>query len=113
MQLSHGGRQCFPSLLGGAQPMAPSAVYDPSTKITPRAMDDAEIWTLSMPSQMLRERAFYAGFDGSRSNASNTAICKRVSYRPTRTGAMTTGEVDEERRFHFIEEIYEAMRKEL
>jgi len=54
----------LPLLLGGAQPMAPSAVYDPSTKIIPRAMDDAEIWDLIDAFADAARRALYAGFDG-------------------------------------------------
>ena len=103
IQLSHGGRQCFPSLLGGAQPMAPSAVYDPSTRITPRAMDDAEIWDLIDAFADAARRALYA--------AHGYLVNEFLSPHTNRRDDYWGG--DEERRFHFIEEIYEAMRKEV
>jgi 2,4-dienoyl-CoA reductase-like NADH-dependent reductase (Old Yellow Enzyme family) len=112
IQLSHGGRQCFPSLLGGAQPMAPSAVYDPSTKIIPRAMDDAEIWDLIDAFADAARRAFYAGFDGVQIHAAHGYLVNEfLSPHTNRRDDYWGG--DEERRFHFIEEIYEAMRKEV
>ena len=112
MQLSHGGRQCFPSLLGGAQPMAPSAVYDPSTRITPRAMDDAEIWDLIDAFADAARRALYAGFDGVQIHAAHGYLVNEfLSPHTNRRDDYWGG--DEERRFHFIEEIYEAMRKEV
>ena len=111
IQLSHGGRQCFPSLLGGAQPMAPSAVYDPSTKINPRAMDDAEIWHLIDAFADAARRALYAGFDGVQIHAAHGYLVSEfLSPHTNRRNDYWGGE--EERRFHFIEEIYEAMRKE-
>src|SRR5208337_5142986 len=64
IQLSHGGRQSFPALLGGGQPVAPSAVFDPSTQITPRAMVDQEIWEVIESFGNAARRANYAGFDG-------------------------------------------------
>ena len=112
IQLSHGGRQCFPSLLGGAQPMAPSAVYDPATKITPRAMDDAEIWDLIDAFADAARRALYAGFDGVQIHAAHGYLVNEfLSPHTNRREDYWGG--DEERRFHFIEEIYEAMRKEV
>jgi len=112
MQLSHGGRQCFPSLLGGGQPIAPSAVYDPSTKIAPRAMDDAEIWTLIYAFADAARRAMYAGFDGIQIHAAHGYLVSEfLSPHTNRRDDYWGG--DEERRFHFIEEIYEAIRKEV
>src|SRR5208337_1930184 len=64
IQLVHGGRQSFPALLGGKQPLAPSIVYDPSTKITPRSMDNGEIWEVIEAFGDAARRSMYAGFDG-------------------------------------------------
>ncbi|MBI3592202.1 MAG: hypothetical protein HY099_01750 [Nitrospirae bacterium] len=69
IQLVHGGRQCFPSFLGGNQPVAPSEVYDPSTKVTPRAMANEEIWEVIEAFGDAARRASYAGFDGGGINA--------------------------------------------
>jgi 2,4-dienoyl-CoA reductase-like NADH-dependent reductase (Old Yellow Enzyme family) len=111
MQLSHGGRQCFPSLLGGEQPIAPSAVYDPSTKITPRAMANEEIWDLIDSFADAARRALYAGFDGVQIHAAHGYLVSEfLSPHTNRRDDYWGG--DEERRFHFIEEIYEATRKE-
>lgn len=46
MQISHAGRQTSLSLTENNLPMAPSAVTDNSTGITPREMTEAEIWQL-------------------------------------------------------------------
>ncbi len=111
MQLSHGGRQCFPSLLGGAQPMAPSAVYDPSTKITPREMANEEVWEIIDSFADGARRALYAGFDGVQIHAAHGYLVSEfLSPHTNRRDDYWGG--DEERRFHFIEEIYEATRKE-
>jgi 2,4-dienoyl-CoA reductase-like NADH-dependent reductase (Old Yellow Enzyme family) len=112
MQLSHGGRQCFPSLLGGAQPIAPSAIYDPATRITPRAMDDSEIWELVDAFADAARRALYAGFDGVQIHAAHGYLVNEfLSPHTNRRDDYWGG--DEERRFHFIEEICDAIRKEV
>ncbi|HTZ17271.1 MAG TPA: NADH:flavin oxidoreductase [Dissulfurispiraceae bacterium] len=111
MQLSHGGRQCFPSLLGGLQPIAPSAVFDPSTKITPREMANDEIWSMIDSFADAARRALYAGFDGVQIHAAHGYLVSEfLSSHTNRRDDYWGG--DEERRFHFIEEIYEAIRKE-
>jgi len=112
MQLSHGGRQCFPSLLGGKQPIAPSAVYDPSTKITPRAMANEEVWGIIDAFADSARRALYAGFDGIQIHAAHGYLVSSFASPYTNRRDDYWGG-DEERRFHFIEEIYEAMRKEV
>ena len=112
MQISHGGRQCFPSLLGGQQPMAPSAVYDPSTKITPQAMANEEIWEMIDSFADAARRAMYAGFDGVQVHAAHGYLASEfLSPHTNRRDDYWGG--DEERRFHFIEEICEAIRKEV
>jgi len=112
MQLSHGGRQCFPSLLGGKQPIAPSAVYDPSTKITPRAMASEEVWGIIDAFADSARRALYAGFDGVQIHAAHGYLVSEfLSPHTNRRDDYWGG--DEERRFHFLEETYEAMRKEV
>ncbi|HMK57334.1 MAG TPA: NADH:flavin oxidoreductase [Dissulfurispiraceae bacterium] len=112
MQLSHGGRQCFPTLLGGNQPIAPSAVYDPSTKIIPLVMDDAKIWEMVYAFADAARRAMYAGFDGIQIHAAHGYLVSEfLSPHTNRRDDYWGG--DEERRFHFIEETYEAIRKEV
>jgi len=112
MQLSHGGRQCFPKFLGGAQPVAPSAVYDPSIRITPRAMDDGEIWQMVEAFADAAWRAFNAGFDGVQIHAAHGYLVNEfLSPHTNRRNDYWGG--DEEMRFHFISEIIDAIKKEV
>lgn len=112
IQLVHGGRQCFPSLLGGQTPIAPSAVYDPSTKITPREMSNEEIWEIIDAFGHSARRAVEAGFDGIQIHGAHGYLINEfLSPHTNRRNDYWGG--DDERRFHFIEEIYELMRKEI
>ncbi len=112
IQLVHGGRQCFPALLGGLQPIAPSAVYDPSTKIAPREMTNEEIWEIVEAFGDAARRAMYAGFDGVQIHgAHGYLISEFLSPHTNRRDDYWGG--DEERRFHFLEEVYKVVRKEV
>jgi 2,4-dienoyl-CoA reductase-like NADH-dependent reductase (Old Yellow Enzyme family) len=112
IQLVHGGRQSFPALLGGDQPVAPSAVPDPSTRITPRAMDDGEIWAIIESFGDAARRSMYAGFDGIQLHAAHGYLINEfLSPHTNRRDDYWGG--DEERRFHFAEEICRAMRREI
>lgn len=112
IQLTHGGRQCFPILLGGNPPIAPSAIYDPSTKVTPRAMTDEEIWEVVDAFGDAARRAKLAGFDASQLHgAHGYLISEFLSPHTNRRDDYWGG--DEERRFHFLEEVYKTIRKEV
>jgi 2,4-dienoyl-CoA reductase-like NADH-dependent reductase (Old Yellow Enzyme family) len=112
IQLVHGGRQCFPALLGGERPLAPSEVYDPSTKITPREMTNEEIWEIIEAFGEAARRAMYAGFDGIQIHgAHGYLVSEFLSPHTNRRTDYWGG--DEERRFHFLEEVYKAIRKEV
>lgn len=112
IQLVHGGRQCFPSLLGGQLPIAPSAVYDPSTKITPREMTNEEIWEIIESFGYAARRAVEAGFDGIQLHGAHGYLINEfLSPHTNRRDDYWGG--DDERRFHFLEEIYDLMRKEI
>jgi 2,4-dienoyl-CoA reductase-like NADH-dependent reductase (Old Yellow Enzyme family) len=112
LQLVHGGRQSFPILLGGHDPLAPSALYDPSTRIMPRAMTDAEIWGMIDSFADAARRARIAGFDAVQSHgAHGYLVSEFLSPHTNRRDDYWGG--DEERRFHFLEEVYKAMRKEV
>lgn len=111
IQITHGGRQSFPILLGGNEPMAPSAVYDSSTKIMPRAMADSEIWMVIDAFGDASKRARIAGFDAVQIHgAHGYLVSEFLSPYTNRRDDYWGG--DEERRFHFIEEIYKSIRKE-
>ncbi|MCX7913334.1 MAG: NADH:flavin oxidoreductase [Thermodesulfovibrionales bacterium] len=112
IQLVHGGRQCSPALLGGQPPIAPSAVYDPSTKVTPREMTNEEIWEVIESFGKASRRAFEAGFDGIQLHGAHGYLINQfLSPHTNRRNDYWGG--DEERRFHFVEEIYEAIRGEI
>lgn len=112
IQLVHGGRQCSPHLLGGQSPIAPSAVYDPSTKITPREMTNEEIWDIIESFGKAGRRALEAGFDGIQLHGAHGYLINQfLSPHTNRRNDYWGG--DEERRFHFLEEIYEAIRDEI
>lgn len=109
VQLTHGGRQCPLILLGGAEPIAPSAVYDPSSKTFPRAMTDAEIWEVIDAFGEAGRRAQISGFDaleihGAHGYLVSSFLSPHTNIRDDYWGG------DEERRFHFIEEVYKAIR---
>ncbi len=112
IQLVHGGRQCFPALLGGGRPVAPSEVYDPSIKVTPRAMTDEEIWEIIEAFGEAAGRALYAGFDGVQIHgAHGYLVSEFLSPHTNRRDDYWGG--DEERRFHFLEEVFKAIKKEV
>lgn len=112
LQLVHGGRQSLPILLGGQMPMAPSAVYDPSTEVMPREMTDAEIWQMIDAFADGSRRARIAGFDGIQLHgAHGYLISEFLSPHTNRRYDYWGG--DEERRFHFVEEVYKAIRREV
>ncbi len=112
IQLVHGGRQSFPALLGGGQPVAPSAVYDPSTQIMPRAMDDREIWEIIDSFGDAARRSMYSGFDGVQLHAAHGYLINEfLSPHTNRRDDYWGG--DGERRFHFVEEAYRSIRREV
>ncbi len=63
LQIAHAGRQTKPKICG-CEPVAPSAVLDPSSGIVPRAVTDAEIRETIRAFTRAAERAREAGFDG-------------------------------------------------
>ncbi|MFO0752190.1 MAG: NADH:flavin oxidoreductase [Thermodesulfovibrionales bacterium] len=112
VQVVHGGRQSPPALLGGALPLAPSAVYEPFLKATPRAMTDQEIWEIIEAFGSAARRALDAGFDGIQIHgAHGYLVSSFLSPHTNRRDDYWGG--DEERRFHFAEEVVKAMRSEV
>lgn len=112
LQLVHGGRQCFPVLLGGNPAIAPSAVYDPSIEVMPREMTDAEIWEMIDAFGDAARRARIAGFDGVQIHgAHGYLVSEFLSPHTNRRDDYWGG--DEVRRFHFSEEVYKTMRREV
>lgn len=109
IQLNHGGRQCPALLLGGERPLAPSEVPDPSSGVTPRAMADAEIWDMVDAFADAADRARRAGFDAVQLHAAHGFLMSSfLSPHTNRRDDYWGG--DEERRFHFAEEVLKAVR---
>lgn len=62
VQLSHAGRQSHERVIG-RQPVAPSAVTLPLTGVTPRALEEQEIWRIVESYAQAARRAVLAGYD--------------------------------------------------
>lgn len=112
IQLCHSGRQTLPLWIGGKQPIAPSEVFDPSIKITPREMTQEDIWEIIYSFSNSARRALVSGFDGIQIHGAHGYLVNQfLSPHTNRRNDYWGG--DEERRFHFIEEVYYAMKKEV
>ncbi|MGD0885908.1 MAG: NADH:flavin oxidoreductase [Thermodesulfovibrionales bacterium] len=112
IQLVHGGRQSLPILLGGHAPLAPSAVHDPSTDVTPQTMTDEEIWEIIEAFGDAARRARIGGFDAVQIHGAHGYLVSEF-LSPHTNRRLDYWGGDEERRFHFLEETYLAMRKEV
>lgn len=63
LQVAHAGRQTKERICGG-RPVAPSAVYDPASKVLPRELTSDEVRGLVGDFVAAADRARAAGFDG-------------------------------------------------
>lgn len=109
IQLNHGGRQCASIFLHGNPPVAPSAVYEPVYKVTPRELTHEEIWELIESFGKAAKRAKEAGFDGVQIHGAHGYLINQfLSPYTNRRNDYWGG--DEERRFHFLEEVYQSIR---
>ena len=108
LQIDHGGRQCAPLILGGQDPLAPSAVKDPATHSTPRQMQDHEIWDMVDAFASAAGRAAIAGFDAVEVQAAHGyLISSFLSPHTNRRDDYWGG--DRPRRFHLLEEVLKAI----
>lgn len=109
IQLSHGGRQCAPVFLYGAKPVAPSEVYESVYKVIPRELTQEEIWDIIESFGKAARRAKEAGFDGVQIHGAHGYLINQfLSPYTNRRNDYWGG--DEERRFHFLEEVYNSIR---
>lgn len=110
IQLNHGGRQCASIFLYGAQPVAPSAVYEPVYKVTPKELTQEEIWEIIESFGKAARRAKESGFDGIQIHGAHGYLINQfLSPYTNRRNDYWGG--DEERRFHFLEEVYNSIRE--
>jgi 2,4-dienoyl-CoA reductase-like NADH-dependent reductase (Old Yellow Enzyme family) len=109
IQLNHGGRQCSPLLLHGANPVAPSEVYESVFKVTPKQLQQEEIWEIIESFGKAARRAKEAGFDGVQIHGAHGYLVNQFLSPYTNRRSDYWGG-DEERRFHFLEEVYNSIR---
>lgn len=109
IQINHGGRQCASLFLHGQSPVAPSAVFEPVYKVMPRELTQEEIWELIESFGKAARRAKEAGFDGVQIHGAHGYLVNQfLSPYTNRRNDYWGG--DEERRFHFVEEVYNSIR---
>ncbi|MES0337989.1 MAG: NADH:flavin oxidoreductase [Candidatus Magnetobacterium sp. LHC-1] len=109
MQITHGGRQCYPDMLGGNPPIAPSAVYEPILNVTPHAMTEDEIWEVIGAFGSAAKRVQASGFDGVQIHAAHGYLISEFLSSHTNRREDDWGG-DEERRFSFLQEVIKAIR---
>jgi 2,4-dienoyl-CoA reductase-like NADH-dependent reductase (Old Yellow Enzyme family) len=112
LALTHGGRECTSLLLGGDDPLAPSAVRNHINDTMPRAMSDSDIWSMVESFARAAFRAEASGFDALQLDASFGSLAHSFLSPYTNLRDDYWGG-DEERRFHFIEEVLTASRNEV
>ena len=82
LQIYHGGRMVDPQLIGGRQPVAPSAIAAPREgAATPRALSGAEVEGMIAKFGEGVRRAIQAGFDGVEIHGANTYLIQQF-YSP-------------------------------
>lgn len=112
MQLYHAGAYAYSSMMDGALPVAPSAIYSKYSKETPREMSIDDI--LSVQESCIRgaERAKDAGYDGVELlGSAGYLITQFLSPLKNKRTDMYGGSF--ENRTRFARELIEKMRKRL
>ncbi len=110
LQIAHGGRQSIPQACNG-QPIAPSAVPYPVTKLTPRKMTEDEIWDVIQCFARAARRAREAGFHGVQLHAAHGYLLSQfISPFTNRRKDKWGGSV--ENRDRILLEVLKACRKE-
>jgi len=110
LQLAHAGRQTKPGLTGGLQPVAPSAVYDPVSRILPRELRREEIPQIIDWFVQAALRAQEAGFDGVQLHAAHGYLLSSFISPHTNRRQDDWGG-DWEKRSRIIREILQGIKK--
>ncbi len=110
IQINHAGRQTTSATIGEA-PVAPSAVYNPLTEETPKALTEQEIEELIEAYGIAARRAISAGFDGIQIHCAHGYLGSQF------ISPYTNKRLDQwggtlENRMRFLLEIYHRIRKE-
>ncbi|PKM76455.1 MAG: NADH:flavin oxidoreductase [Firmicutes bacterium HGW-Firmicutes-15] len=112
IQLYHAGAYLHSQKIGGQQPIAPSPIYTPYSKVTPREMRLEDIMNVQEAFLGCAERAKEAGFDG-------VEIIGSAGYLITQfLSPLRNKRTDEyggsfDNRVRFVKEIIEQMRLRL
>lgn len=109
LQISHAGRQTRPGLCG-QQPIAPSAVFDPVSKISPREVSSEEISQIIDWFVQAARRARQAGFDGVQLHAGHGYLLSSFISPHTNRRTDDWGG-NWEKRSRIIREIISGIRK--
>ncbi len=109
VQIAHAGRQTKERIAGGI-PVAPSPVYEPEFKLTPRELSREEIRTLIRDFAAAGRRAKEAGFDGVQIHAAHgyllsSFLSPYTNRRPDEWGGST------ENRVRAIVEVVRALKE--
>ena len=108
VQISHGGRQVAPDSV--SEPIAPSAVTDSDTGITPRAMTEAEIEECIDAFAQAARRAKEAGFDGVQLHSAHGFLISEFNSPYTNRRTDKWGG-NRENRMRFLMEVYHRVRQ--
>ena len=112
MQIAHSGRQTFDFVIGGTQPIAPSAVLESGTGVMPREMTESDIKRVVEDFIQASRRVKEAGFDAVQIHCGhgyllNSFISPYTNRRTDQWGGNT------ENRVRIVKEIYEGCRREV
>ncbi len=111
IQINHAGRMAASSTIGGT-PVAPSAVYNPMTDETPKALTSEEIETLIEAYGAAAGRAVTAGFDGVQIHGAHGYLVSQfISPYTNKREDQWGGSA--ENRMRFLLEVYRYIRKEV
>lgn len=108
-QIYHTGRQALPGPVGRSDAQAPSAVYEPSLGVRPRAMTVEEIHATVKRFADAAERCKRAGFDGVQIHAAHGYLISAFLTPHTNRRQDTYGG-SLENRMRILIEIYRAVR---
>lgn len=111
LQISHAGRQTTPKICG-CTPLAPSAVYEPTYKVMPKAMSRKEIHKVIDDFIQATRRARQSDFDGVQLHIAhgyllNSFISPHTNRRSDEWGGSLSN------RLRIITKIIEGIREEL
>ncbi len=110
-QINHAGRQTTPAVIGKT-PLAPSAIANKATGLTPREMTPAEIEDMIHAFGHAARRAKAAGFDAVQIHSAHGYLISTFNSPYTNTRQDEWGGTAE-KRMRFITEVYREVRRQV